>query len=236
MSGDAQSINLINSQGGLYSHADHQILPSTDDFWKRLCLAPLHSSAPSIDDANCGEFVDKNKLWPAIKFESVHELIEEIRSSAIIKNEEFCQEIKSEYEAIVGSRLDDTPPHASLGIVYYIGRGNVGKPFLSTVVKAGPSLDIDEVNLFSFHDHFMEMEEATGPHCGSAQFQFAYKLALERLEKDIISEKTCFNIEYTNLARTRMAARKEDALQTPGKSCENIEYSELGTKRKQSLS
>ena len=169
--------------------------------------------------------VEKNKLWPAIKFNCFQDLLIMIKSSAFPQPDQVCQVLESEYEAILKSMKTDQSLNNSYGVVYLIGRANVGPPTLAIFNKNGMLFDVDEINLFSFQDHFMEMEAGRGEHCGSIWFQSAYKLALDQLERDVNSEKTCDDIEYTDLARMEILRKKKRM--PSDKTCYDVEYSAM---------
>lgn len=188
-----------------------------ENFIDRLCLTRINPilSCHSITKANSTRtpqnIVEEFKLWPAVKFESLNELTTQIRRLPFHDTESLCASFLSEYEKLqkkITAKTEAVSRPRSYGVVYLLGRGRLGHtPLVILEKESGSSLAIDEINTFCFEDHCIEMAGACGEHCGSKGFQDAFNLAVKRTEICVYSEKTYFDVEYTDLARLKIKKR-----------------------------
>lgn len=192
-----------------------------DGFIDHLCLVRINPLIPpdfnpkANHTRSCDKIVEEFKLWPAMKFESLKELMGQIRRLPLPDPERICASFSSEYKKQVQKNIttmtgDKDLSPKSYGVVYLLGRGRLGHPPLVILEKESGrhGLLTDDINLFCFEDHLLEMAGASGEHCGSKGFQDAFNLAVKRTEICVYSEKKCFDVEYSDLARQKMKKRR----------------------------
>ena len=188
-----------------------------ENFIDHLCLTRINPIIPpdSILKANstttCHEIIEEFKLWPAVKFESLNELITQICRLPLPDPGSLCDSFLSEYEKLlknITTMTEDESCPRSYGVVYFLGRGRLGHPPLVILEKEpGCSLVSDDINMFCFEDNCIEMAGASGAHCGSKAFQDVFNLAVKRTKICVYSEKKCFDVEYSDLARLKIKKR-----------------------------
>ena len=192
----------------------------SSDFIYRICLARVsmqHSSkAPNLEtniqcstgslqgslDSSQVNKVETLKLWPALKFESHREFMEAIKRSVSPElSRRLCGLMTVEFARLRKRCLEDSidlsSPH---GILYLIGRGEMSSRSSVAILPMSEdnTLEIDEVQLFDFCTHYLDMDGADGEHCGSDIFQDVFNLCMKRFQSFFDrDEKTFSEVEYS---------------------------------------
>ena len=149
---------MDTSKSNILSKLDEQIAPN--DFIERLCLVNI-----VVDAAY--------QLWPALKYNSFTELKDQI------KDKTLRGKITVEYSKLCRASKVNKDEY---GIAYLLGR-NKSQSALVFVPKNGEGVVVeDNISVFDFCAHSDEIESKVG-YCGSAQFQAAYTLAINRMEQ-----------------------------------------------------
>lgn len=173
---------------------------AADDFYARLCLVSsivdhADGTSTNADDANAASLEDEvstYRLWPALKFDSHKELMKYVASASIPSNSlghvqgyltmEYYRQLKSRRRNNLGANHKGK---ISYGVAYLLGRqGKESK--IPPVVLLSPNEEgeviTDNRQVFDFYEHFSEMDQGEGSHCGSDEFQVAFQLTLHRIE------------------------------------------------------
>ncbi len=208
--------NTSRSLEQTFSCLDDRLLP--DNFIDHLCLVrmnpvitiPQNNNAKEATDTEAfrNGIVEEKLLWPALQFDSLNELTNQINRSPLRDAATVCDMITSEYENLLlnAQTLTEDIMPSSFGVVYLLGRASMSLPTPLLILEKPWTgrLEVDGVNLFCFTDHYPEMADAIGKHCGSDEFQHALSVAIERTEKCLYSLKECVDVEYSDLARQKM--------------------------------
>ena len=154
-----------------------QIAPN--DFFERLCLVKTSDAMVNDIVAPENEVVAAYQLWPALKYNSIRELLNQIkdkkqRCKITLQYNKFCRNVGT-------SDTTNTNSDES-GIAYLIGRNESQSTFASVPKNDEGVIVEDNQSVFDFYTHSDEIERAVG-YCGSAQFQAAYTLAINRVEQ-----------------------------------------------------
>ena len=168
---------MDTSESNTLSTSDEQIAP--DDFFERLCLVTTSNAMVNDIVAPENEVVAAYQLWPALKYNSIGGLLNQIkdekqRCKIILQYNKFCRN--------VGISDTDTTNSDESGIAYLIGRNESQSTFASVPKNDEGVIVEDNQSVFDFCTHIDEIERAVG-YCGSAQFQAAYTLAINRMEQ-----------------------------------------------------
>ena len=168
---------MDTSESNTLSTSDEQIAP--DDFFERLCLVTTSDAMVNDIVAPENEVVAAYQLWPALKYNSIGGLLNQIkdekqRCKIILQYNKFCRN--------VGISDTDTTNSDESGIAYLIGRNESQSTFASVPKNDEGVIVEDNQSVFDFCTHIDEIERAVG-YCGSAQFQAAYTLAINRMEQ-----------------------------------------------------
>ena len=168
---------MDTSESNTLSTSDEQIAP--DDFFERLCLVTTSNAMVNDIVAPENEVVAAYQLWPALKYNSIGGLLNQIkdekqRCKIILQYNKFCRN--------VGTSDTTNTNSDELGIAYLIGRNESQSTFASVPKNDEGVIVEDNQSVFDFCTHIDEIERAVG-YCGSAQFQAAYTLAINRMEQ-----------------------------------------------------
>ena len=160
------------------SPLDQHLAP--DDFYDRICLIRTNDDE-TVVPVDCE--VDACRLWPALKYASHKELMEDIEtnvpSNAMKK---FKGLLTVEFYRLCRQRKERSEDVKTFGIAYLIGRK--GGRHLEFLAKSDEGeIVTDNGRVFEFYDHIQEIEAGEGTHCGSEKFQSAVKLVMHRIEK-----------------------------------------------------
>eukprot|EP00579_Thalassiosira_antarctica_P010503 CAMPEP_0201914916 /NCGR_PEP_ID=MMETSP0903-20130614/4974_1 /ASSEMBLY_ACC=CAM_ASM_000552 /TAXON_ID=420261 /ORGANISM="Thalassiosira antarctica, Strain CCMP982" /LENGTH=496 /DNA_ID=CAMNT_0048450401 /DNA_START=121 /DNA_END=1608 /DNA_ORIENTATION=+ len=209
-------------------------LAAGQDFYDRLCLAK--TSPSENDDATFavapGNEVAAYKLWPALKFDSHREFMDHLKMVQGVKSvNKLCGKMTVEYNRSLRAAPHKHPK--SYGVAYLFGRGS-----LSLVPKNDEGIiEIDDISVFDFCRHCEEMEQGEG-HCGTKEFQHAFKLALHRMEASLDMElpPSPVKMELPTSAAKKVVEKMEKAVtvttvSSARKTYTTVEYSPLRTKR-----
>lgn len=161
------------------SEIDLKLAPS--QFCERLCLV---KTSPNTDFAFTpgreGPNVSMNQLWPALKFNTHKELMDQLK----IDDGKSVGRIKAKVTVAANKLARNAGiPLTSAGFAYLLGKGCDN--FLVLLKKNDINGDLVEKGvIFDFFDHMNEMESGTG-YCSSTEFQHAFKIAMARMEEDV---------------------------------------------------
>ncbi len=151
-----------------------------DDFYDRICLIRTNDDETVVP---VDHEVDAYRLWPALKYASHKELMEDIKTnvpSNVMKK--FKGLLTVEYYRLCRQRKERSGDVEIFGIAYLVGRK--GGLHLEFLAKSGEGeIVTDNGHVFEFYDHIQEIEAGEGAHCGSETFQSAVKLVMHRIEK-----------------------------------------------------
>mmetsp|Transcript_6131 Transcript_6131/g.12636 ORF Transcript_6131/g.12636 Transcript_6131/m.12636 type:complete len:1844 (-) Transcript_6131:84-5615(-) len=148
------------------------------EFLERLILVrtiPLSADAPTAstsgDDASTN-IVAKNQLWPAIKFNSYHQLNESIKDDLDIPKVKTLRiKIFLQHNKLKADAGKDP------AVAYLLGKPRAGTSLVLLPKGA------DDKNVFDFFDHVADMD-TDREYCGSSDFRRAYDLAVKRIEEE----------------------------------------------------
>ncbi len=163
------------------SEIDVKLAPN--QFCERLCLVKTSTNtdfAFTTRQTCLDQTVSVNKLWPALKFDTLTELLNQL-SKMKDTDRKFIKKMKGRF-ALEAQTLAKNAgmPLAKAGFAYLLGKGNISANFLAPLAKnAGGELIGDGV-IFDFYDAVVEMESAEG-YCASSQFRRAFKIAMARI-------------------------------------------------------
>ena len=201
-----------------------------DDFHGRICLVKTMMPPPNNDHeaiaagntvaaavVNPGdddEVVSAHRLWPALKFDSHRELMELIKTR--VRPSDLSTKLQTSLTVEWNLLLprDDDPNNnrkSKKGIAYLIGRGGGSRSPSSRLVTL--SANSDEV--FDFYMHYEEMHAGRGSHCGSEQFQSAFKLAFDRMTCSTGMETDDDDKEACSGRKSALEASTVEVLNTP---------------------
>ena len=168
-----------SKSNSILSKLDEQI--ASNDFFERLCLVKTSDAMVNDNDivAPENEVVAAYQLWPALKYNSIRDLLNQIkdkkqRCKITLQYNKFCRNVGT-------SDTTNTNSDES-GIAYLIGRNESQSTFASVPKNDEGVIVEDNRSVFDFYTHSDEIESAVG-YCGSAQFQAAYTLAINRMEQ-----------------------------------------------------
>jgi hypothetical protein len=224
----------------------------SSDFIYRICLARVsmqHSSkAPNLEtniqcstgslqgslDSSQVNKVETLKLWPALKFESHREFMEAIKRSVSPElSRRLCGLMTVEFARLRKRCLEDSvdlsSPH---GILYLIGRGEMSPRSSVAILPMSEdnTLEIDEIQLFDFCTHYLDMDGADGEHCGSDIFQDVFNLCMKRFQSFFDrDEKTFTEIEYSP---SFLQKKEEKSKQNENKEEEEENKKNMNNKKK----
>jgi len=170
-----------SKSNSILSKLDEQIAPN--DFFERLCLVKTSDAMVNDIVAPENEVVAAYQLWPALKYNSIRELLNQIKDKKqqckiILQYSKFCRNVGT-------SDTTNTNSDES-GIAYLIG-WNESQSTFAFVPKNDEGVIVeDNQSVFDFCTHIDEIERAIERavgYCGLAQFQAAYTLAINRMEQ-----------------------------------------------------
>ena len=163
-------------------------LIAPEQFSGRLCLVkttPRHGTTPI---RHVGKAVSMNKLWPALKFNSLKELFEQLKLDDVTMGRRKATIIVAANNLARAAGV----PINKAGFAYLLGKGGESTNFLIVLKKNDTTGDLLEDGiLFDFYDHICEIEtemendtkmNSSEGHCSSAEFQHAFKIAMTLLE------------------------------------------------------
>jgi len=166
-----------SKSNSILSKLDEQI--ASNDFFERLCLVKTSDAMVNDIVAPENEVVAAYQLWPALKYNSIRELLNQIkdkkqRCKITLQYNKFCRNVDT-------SDTTNTNSDES-GIAYLIGRNESQSTFASVPKNDEGVIVEDNQSVFDFYTHSDEIESKVG-YCGSAQFQAAYTFAINRMEQ-----------------------------------------------------
>ena len=163
------------------SEIDLKLAPS--QFCKHLCLV---KTTPNTNFAFTprreGSDVSMNQLWPALKFNTHKELMDQLK----IDDVKSVGRIKAKVTVAANKLARNAGiPLPSAGFAYLLGKGCQSENFLVLLKKNDITGDLVEKGIiFDFFAHMNEMESGEG-YCSSAEFQHAFKIAMARIGEDV---------------------------------------------------
>ncbi len=169
------------------------------EFLDRLILVrsnPLHTDTPTASTS--GENVSINavaayKLWPAIKFDSYHQLNEAIKDDLDIPEVKTLRiKIFLQHNKLKADAGKDP------GVAYLLGKSKAGKSLVLLPKGA------DDKNVFDFFDHVADIDNDE-EYCGSSDFRLAYDIAVKRMEEEFEDLKSCASKEISENRWTESA-------------------------------
>ena len=211
---------------GSFKNMDTSVLDrrlGPDDFHGRIRVVKTMMSPPNNDHeaiaaagntfaavVNPGDEVSAHRLWPALKFDSHRELMELIK--ARVRPSDLTTKLQTSLTVEWNLLLRNDPNNriSKRGIAYLIGRGGGSRSPPSHLVIL--STNFEEV--FDFYMHYEEMHAGRGSHCGSEQFQSAFKLAFDRMTCSMGME-TDDDKEACSGRKSAFEASTVEALKTP---------------------
>jgi histone H3/H4 len=157
-------------------------------FCEHLCLVKTTPNTDfTLTPGREGSDVSMNQLWPALKFNTHKQLMDQLTSAS--------DRIKGKVN-IAAQRL--MRPSTSSGFAYLLGKGCQSENFLVLLKKNANTGDLVEKGIiFDFFENMNEMECGEG-YCSSTEFQHAFKIAMARIEEDVDMADDLINmhVEY----------------------------------------
>ena len=146
-----------------------------------------------------GPHVSMNQLWPALKFNTHKELMDQLK----IDDVKSVGRIKAKVTVAANKLARNAGiPLTSAGFAFLLGKGCDN--FLVLLKKNDINGDLVEKGMiFDFFDHIHEMESGTG-YCSSTEFQHAFKIAMARMEEDVDEEA----VDLVNMGGVVTSAKK----------------------------
>ena len=169
------------------SALDQRLAPI--DFCERICLIRMNDD--ETPSPRCE--VDALQLWPALKFASYREFMDEIEVNAPPKDvRKFLCLFAVEHFRLCQQRETRPEGFKAPGIAFLIGRQ--GGRHLELLAKDDEGgIFADKRRVFEFYDHIQEMDAGEGSHCGSEEFQSAVNMVMGRIEQQFASQSEKMN-------------------------------------------
>ena len=170
------------------SEIDTKLAPN--QFCERLCLVKSSSDtdfAFTPSRAGPDQTVSVHKLWPALKFSTFNDLMDQLNMNDADKK--AVNRRKSRFAVETTKLLRKAGiSRSDAGFAYLLGKGNQSSNFLTLLRKNGSGELIEDGVIFDFFDSKVEMDKSEG-YCATSEFQHAFKIAMTRMEVEEKKEK-----------------------------------------------